>query len=266
MPKIFVNYRTGDAEITAGLVQRELSRVFGDDNVFFASKSIGSGHRFPQELLTAARRCKVLLAVIGPKWLEARSDDGRPALEEPEDWTRREILEAHETGAVILPLLVGESARLRGEDLPPELGLLAECQYLRLKHRDTTADLSRLIDDLTRLVPDALPAPRVPQGGATPVEEPRREPVDGRPARMRAEVIKHRQRGGIGNLNGDLGTFVSEPQGPVHTGSGHLYQAHEQHLGPRISGDRQAVNYVADNHGTVSQQSEREAPRAAEER
>ncbi|MGX2995824.1 TIR domain-containing protein [Streptomyces sp. JNUCC 64] len=177
MSMVFVNYRTGDEEATATLVERELSRVFGSASVFRAGKSISPGSRFPQELLTAARSCRVLLAVIGPRWLDARTADGRPALEDPGDWPRREILEAHRAGAVVLPLLVGRTARLRHEDLPDGLDLLADRQYLRLDHRNAEADLSRLTENIARLVPDA-PA-------LTPAAPPGLRPVGEAPAGKR---------------------------------------------------------------------------------
>ncbi|MFI5616196.1 toll/interleukin-1 receptor domain-containing protein [Streptomyces sp. NPDC051567] len=257
MPLIFVNYRTNDEEATATLVDRELSRVFGNESVFRASKSIGPGSRFPQELLTAVRRSSVLLAVIGPRWLEAGSSGGQSPLEDEEDWTRREISEALETGAVVIPLLVGGAKRLRHEDLPAEIGDLADCQYRRLSHRNADADLMGLADDLVKLLPELAAAAR--SNGYRSPSVPPEEATDGATgARVRANVIKHRQRGGIGNLNGDFsGTFVSEPQGPVHTGSGPLYQAREQHLGPRISSDGGTVNYVADNHGSLNQGTDR---------
>ncbi|MFE7661302.1 MULTISPECIES: toll/interleukin-1 receptor domain-containing protein [Streptomyces] len=261
MPLIFVNYRTNDEEATATLVDRELSRVFGDESVFRASKSIGPGSRFPQELLTAVRRSSVLLAVIGPRWLEVGGSGGRSPLEAEDDWTRREIHEALETGAVVIPLLVGGAKRLRHEDLPAEIGDLADCQYRRLNHRNADADLMGLADDLVRLLPELAAAARNNgyQAPSARLAEDRDDGTDDAGgSRVRAGVIKHRQRGGIGNLNGDFsGTFVSEPQGPVHTGSGHLYQAREQHLGPRISSDGGAVNYVADNHGSVNQREDR---------
>lgn len=242
MPLIFVNYRTNDEEATATLVDRELSRVFGNESVFRASKSIEPGSRFPQELLTAVRRSSVLLAVIGPRWLETGGSVGRSPLEDEEDWTRREIYEALETGAVVIPLLVGGAKRLRHEDLPVAIGDLADCQYRRLNHRNADADLMRLADDLVKLLPE-LGAAAASNGYRSPSDgsdrgqhkDERDDPNgDGDGARVRARVIKHRQRGGIGNLNGDFsGAFVSEPQGPVHTGSGHLYHAREQDLDPR---------------------------------
>jgi len=220
---IFVNYRTNDEEATATLVERELSRVFGDENVFRASKSIPPGGRFPQELLTAVRRCRVLLALIGSRWAEARSRDGGVALEDPEDWTRREILEALETGAHVIPVLVGDAVRLRHENLPAALEDLADCQYRRFSHRNAEADLARLAADLGGLVPE-LAAAAEKHGGSERVGAQQPGQIEEPVVRAQVQTRSHRQRGGIGNVNGDFsGTFVSEPQGPVHTGKGNLY-------------------------------------------
>ncbi|MFF2191904.1 TIR domain-containing protein [Streptomyces sp. NPDC058157] len=243
MPEIFVNYRTGDEEATATVIERELSARFGDEQVFRAGKSIRPGRAFPQELLTAVRRCSVLLVVIGPRWAEYTDKDGRRALEDPEDWTRREILEALDTGAHVIPVLVGRTTRLDRTALPRELEELADHQYRRLDHRNAEADLRRLGDDLADLVPQLADADRSPQqrdGGSA------RD--DTGSVRMKARDV----RGGIGNLHGGLGTFVNEPRGPVNTGSGAQYNA------PTFSGDGMGVNYVAgDNSGDMRQHSER---------
>jgi hypothetical protein len=71
---------------------------------------------------------------------------------------------------------------------------------------------------------------------------------------MRTRDVEQRVRGGIGILNGDLsGTFLNEPQGPVHTGRGHQYNA------PHFQGDNSGVHFTAgDNSGTVHQRFERE--------
>ncbi|MGW2628635.1 toll/interleukin-1 receptor domain-containing protein [Streptomyces chattanoogensis] len=259
MPLIFVNYRTGDEESTATLVERELSRRFGDTNIFRASKSIGPGRRYPQELITAVRRCRVLLAVIGPRWMEARSANGHAALDDPDDWTQREILEAFESGAIVIPLLVNRTERLRQETLPPALGELADCQYRRFDHRNAEADLDRLAKDLTFLVPELADAART-QGPGTPAELERDCAPDrgqGSQPAVPAQVVKHRQRGGIGNLNGDFsGTFISESQGPVHTGSGHVYHSREQYWGARFPDDRTDVNHTEDDNGGTTRRRE----------
>ncbi|MFH8617921.1 TIR domain-containing protein [Streptomyces sp. NPDC017979] len=160
MSLIFVNYRTGDEEVTAALVERELSRRFGDEHVFRASKSIAAGSRYSRALITAARGCRVLLAFIGPRWAEAAAA-GRSPLDAAEDWTRREIREAFENGGIVIPVLVGRTPRLRPEDLPPDLAVLADCQYRRIDHRNVESDLTRLTDDLAALVPELAAAANI---------------------------------------------------------------------------------------------------------
>ncbi|MEU5158597.1 toll/interleukin-1 receptor domain-containing protein [Streptomyces sp. NPDC020875] len=254
MPLVFVNYRTGDEEATATLVARELSRRFGGDNVFRASKSIEVGSHFPQALITAVRRSRVLIAVIGRRWLDVTASDGRPALANPDDWTRREIREAFESAAIVIPLLVDKAARLRHEDLPEDISGLADCQYLRFDHRDDDSGIDRLTAKLTALVPELAEAAE--RNG--PVRPPARTSETARTGDPVADLSRpgtahHQRHGGIGDVHGGFsGTYVSDPRGPVHTGSGDLYQAQEQQFAPRFIGDGQGINYIAgDNSGSV---------------
>ncbi|MFF9482221.1 toll/interleukin-1 receptor domain-containing protein [Streptomyces sp. NPDC014733] len=163
MPDVFINYRTGDEEATATLLDRELSRRFGSERIFRASKSIAAGRNFPQALLTAVRRCHVLLAVIGPRWTEARpADGGAPGT--PGDWTQRELQEALGAATTVVPVLVGPVARLRRTELPEALAALADLQYRRLHHRTADADLRRIADDLAALVPSLAAVDRFRAG------------------------------------------------------------------------------------------------------
>ncbi|MEU8921203.1 toll/interleukin-1 receptor domain-containing protein [Kitasatospora sp. NPDC048545] len=219
MPEIFVNYRTSDEEASATLIERELSRRFGTEQVFRASKSIPIGRPFPQELLTAVRRSSVLLAVIGSRWADARTADGRRALDDPEDWTRREIAEAFEGGALVVPVLVGRMTRLDRRDLPSEIAELADCQYRRYDSRDAESGLQRLGDDLAEAIPRLAEAERritKEQG----VRETHNEVGRVNGSVVQAGDYRHDQSGGIGNVGRDVGTFINNASGPVHTGSG----------------------------------------------
>ncbi|WP_073813579.1 TIR domain-containing protein [Kitasatospora sp. CB01950] len=154
MSLVFVNYRTGDEEAVAALLDHGLSHRFGSERVFRACKSIAPGRCYPQELIAAVRSCPVLLAVIGPRWFDVRGRDGRAAVEDPEDWPCREIAEAFAAGALVVPVLVGATPRLRPERLPEPLAALAHCQYRRLDLRTSHADLTRIADELACLVPE----------------------------------------------------------------------------------------------------------------
>ncbi|MFC1431026.1 toll/interleukin-1 receptor domain-containing protein [Streptacidiphilus sp. N1-3] len=233
MPEVFINYRTGDEEGSATLIERELSSRFGSDRIFRASKSIAPGSSFPQELIIAARRCRVLLAVIGPRWAEVRTADGRRMVDDPEDWTRREILEALGSGAQVVPVLVGRAMRLDGAGLPPELVGLVDYQYRRLDHRNAEADLVRLGDTVAELIPELALADAARRQKQEQTAAPEAERgATSRDTRIANRASRHRQRGGIGNLVGDFsGTFVSESQGPVHTGKGNQYNGTDYYTG-----------------------------------
>ncbi|MFE6867981.1 toll/interleukin-1 receptor domain-containing protein [Kitasatospora sp. NPDC057692] len=230
MPDIFVNYRSSDEDTGAALIEHALSRRFGSERVFRAGKSIKVGRRFPQELLTAVRRSSVLVAVIGERWADARTADGSRALDDPEDWTRREIVEAFESGALVVPVLIGRATRLNRHELPPELAELADCQYRRLDTRNADGDLARLGDDLAEAVPRLAAAEREIARGAAAAGGAGDGDADAggignRVGRVNGSVVQgrdhtHHQSGGIGSVGGDVGTFINNAGGPVHTGSG----------------------------------------------
>ncbi|MFJ5099287.1 toll/interleukin-1 receptor domain-containing protein [Streptomyces sp. NPDC088557] len=249
MPDVFVNYRTGDEESAATMIARELARRFGDERIFFASSSIEPGHHFPVELVKAVEECGALLAVIGPRWAEIQGADGRPALESEQDWTRREIRTALDRGALVIPVLVGKATRIDRTVLPDDLRELADRQYKRLDHRNAESDLAALGDTLARLLPELDPTDRDARAARDRAEEEPRERSarDAGHSRMRTRDVEQRVRGGIGNLNGDLGTFLNEPRGPVNTGRGHQYNA------PRAEND---------DDGTIHERSEGEHRRS----
>ncbi|MER7702248.1 toll/interleukin-1 receptor domain-containing protein [Kitasatospora sp. NPDC097605] len=258
MPDIFVNYRSSDEDTGAALIERELSRRFGSERVFRASKSIKVGRRFPQELLTAVRRSSVLIAVIGERWADARAADGSRALDDPEDWTRREIVEAFESGALVVPVLIGR-ARLNRHDLPPELAELADCQYRRLDTRNADGDLTRIGDDLADAVPRLAEAEREIARSAEAAGD-----VANRVGRVDGSVVQardytHRQSGGIGNVGGDVGTFINNASGPVNTGSGPQHNDLRSG-GVQFNGDGGSFsgNYV--ERGTAQQWSDGRRP------
>jgi hypothetical protein len=140
VPDVFINYRTGDGEKSATLIERELSHRFGSEKIFRASKSM-----------------------IGESWSRAE------ALHHEDDWVRREILEALTCGIPVVPVLEGRrTERLRAAELPPELCELAEVQSLRLDLHDVETGLRRIGDQIAELVPSLKQDDRI----SRPVAEP----------------------------------------------------------------------------------------------
>lgn len=157
MPKIFVNFRNGDEAMTSSFVYDSLVQRFGKELVFRSSDSIPLGADYTVELEAAARECDVLLVLIGPDWLKVTDSQGRPRLHGADDWVRREIAVALESGRTVVPILVAEASRLEPHDLPPDIRALADLQGLRLRPQDREDDMRRIFRKLRETVP-SLPA------------------------------------------------------------------------------------------------------------
>ena len=156
MHEIFLSYRSRGGKEVAYMCDRVLSARFGEDSVFLARKSIDPGKDYVDALIQAARSSHVLLALIGEGWLDA-PDPSRPgsrALDNPQDWVRREIEEARTSGALVVPLLIGHRVKqLDPRRLPRSIAELAGCQAMRLELHSLESDLAKLGDRLVRRIP-----------------------------------------------------------------------------------------------------------------
>lgn len=236
MIEVFINYRTGDGEKTAALLDQELSRRFGGDRVFRASKSIAPGDTYPDTLLAALRRSSLLLAVVGPDWTKFQ---GR--LHDPEDWVRREIEEAFTYGLPVIPILDGRKTdRLSKANLPPELERLADLQSIPFDTHDTETGVRRIGDLVAEMVPGLdRPAQADEKSSASDTVTNSVGDVSGTAVQTR-------------DFTGDVGgTVVKDSRGPVHTGNGHIYQNSRHVSGDRHFSGNGMTYFEGDNHGSV---------------
>src|SRR5262249_9185417 len=121
---------------------------------FLASRSIRPGEDFVHGIRDSLHQCLVLLAVIGPRWLES---GGRNTVvgdfDRGHDWVHWEIAEAFARGIRVIPILI-DDADLPGEaSLPESIARLARCQYVRLRHHSIDSDLAQLVNVLRRTLP-----------------------------------------------------------------------------------------------------------------
>ncbi len=157
---VFISYRGEDSGSYGALLYVELSRWFGPDLVFVDSESLPAGSDFPDQLLARLRRCEVLLAVIGPRWLTAVGMDGQRRIDDPQDWVRRELAEAFAAGMTVIPVLADGATRPTPADLPADIAGLGRLQCRWLRHREATADLARVRTDLAAANPRLAAAAR----------------------------------------------------------------------------------------------------------
>ena len=104
---MFICYRRADEPFAAALMASILEDVVGADEIFLDTLYLRRWGPFERDLLEAVRNCRIVLAVVGPAW-DAPTNLAR--LGQPEDWVRRELLEASGGGTPIVPVLVGRTA------------------------------------------------------------------------------------------------------------------------------------------------------------
>lgn len=161
MPRIFINFRNGDGEWAAKMVQMVLEQRFGEGSVFLSHESIKIGQRWPDALLENAATCDVFLALIGPQWLSIPGRDGRPRIFAAGDWVRREIATALAADRIVAPVLLGDTPRLRPDDeLPPDIRGIVDRQGPRLDVRKFDDDLAGLERELMEIIPELKPMPK----------------------------------------------------------------------------------------------------------
>ena len=87
----------------------------------------------------------VLIALIGPSWLQVAGRDGQPRIADAEDWVAREITFALERGIWIVPVLGDGVAMPTAADLPPSLVALARRNAVHVRHESFPVDVDYLL-------------------------------------------------------------------------------------------------------------------------
>jgi formylglycine-generating enzyme required for sulfatase activity len=160
MSQVFISYRRDDSADVAGRIYDRLAQKYGAADVIMDVDSIPLGVDFREFLGEAVGRCRVLLAIIGPQWLDIiirRRDD-------PLDFVRLEIEAALQRHIPVIPVTVGGAVMPPHVQLPPPLQLLAFRNGLAVRRNpDFHRDVDRLLNSLDRLLQAQPPSPPRPQ-------------------------------------------------------------------------------------------------------
>jgi len=160
--KIFISYRREDSAGHAGRVHDRLQREFGHDLLFMDVDSIPLGTNFVDVLAEEIIKCDVLLAIIGPGWLNARDEKNQRRLDNPDDFVRVEVVTALRRGIRVIPVLLEGAHVPKADQLPDDLKGLTLRNGLDVRHASFSEDMERLIDGLKDAGCREFPAPPVP--------------------------------------------------------------------------------------------------------
>lgn len=155
--KLFINYRRRDSAADAGRVKDRLEKEFGGGSVFMDVDAIPPGMDFVEALDDAGAKCDALLAIIGPKWLEARDDEGNRLLDSESYYVRIEIAAALKRGIPVIPILFGGAQMPKPEQLPNDLKGLVRRNALDIRQASFHRDMDVLVDALRSIFRQSKP-------------------------------------------------------------------------------------------------------------
>ena len=160
---IFISYRRNDSADVTGRIYDRLLYSFGKDAIFKDVDSIPFGVNFRTYLNDIIEKSKILLVVIGPRWLSITDDQGGRRLDDPADFVRIEIEAALKRKIMIVPLLVSGASMPNASQLPTSLEELAFYNGIQIRpDPDFHKDMSRLIHEIgTQVKPSGREGTRI---------------------------------------------------------------------------------------------------------
>jgi hypothetical protein len=149
MACVFICYRRADSSGYTGRIHDDLASALGPDRVFMDIEAIEPGVDFVEAIRAAIGEGKVLLVIIGRKWLV--DDQGRRRLEQPNDHVRVEIETALQRRMPIVPVLVDGASMPDEAELPDSIKGLARRNACELSNQRWKFDMERLVSTVCKL-------------------------------------------------------------------------------------------------------------------
>lgn len=145
MSTVFVSYRRGDSEGQARALKNDLVELIGKTSVFMDVDNIAPGQDFRHVLHERLESCDLLLALIGPGWLDAKDGEGNRRLENATDLVRLEIAAALKRNIPVIPVLLQGVQVPSPERLPEDIRELAYRHAFGLGHSTWESDVREMV-------------------------------------------------------------------------------------------------------------------------
>ena len=166
MAGIFINYRRDDTPGVAGRLFDYLVSRYSRSQLFMDVDAMQPGIDFAKQLEVQVSQCHAVIAVIGPRWLDAHDQAGHRRLDSDNDYVRIELASALKRNIPVIPVLV-DGAVMPAEDmLPDDLKPLARRHALELRHTRFPSDADTIMHALEKTVPRSHPSWRYVGSGA----------------------------------------------------------------------------------------------------
>ncbi len=147
----FISYRRLESPFFIDSFYAAFVKRNGAADIFMDRKAIEPGSIWPEEIEMASARCRAMLVVIGPGWVNARNSDGTRCLDDPDDWVRREVAKGLErVDCTVVPVLYDTTTMPSRKDLPDALKDLIECEATIVTSEDLDSAIKHIIRSVHR--------------------------------------------------------------------------------------------------------------------
>jgi len=153
MTRIFINYRRQDSEGYVGRLYDHLTQHFETQDIFMDVDSIPPGADFVETLEQEVAACDVLIAMIGPQWVDIKDEQGERRLDQWNDFVRIEIGSALKQKKIVIPVLVGRARMPAPSQLPEDLQPFTRRNALELSQQHFAQDVIKLV----KVIQDSAP-------------------------------------------------------------------------------------------------------------
>lgn len=163
---IFLSYRRKDTASATGRLHDYLEKEFGAEMVFKDIHDIGLGTDFRKEIGKTLMNCKVVLVLIGDRYVSLTDKEGNIRIMNPHDYVNIEVSTAlaFKNQKLVIPILVN-GARMPGRDqLPKNLEAITWQNSKKLSNDYWQTDIERLIKSIR----DYLQLPKIKERVAAP--------------------------------------------------------------------------------------------------
>lgn len=128
-PKIFISYRRVDEPDFVGRMYDHFVYRYGEENVFM-DLDIPDFTRFEEHIIKKVDESDVLVAVIGPQWLDLLQEKSES---DESDFVVMEIERALDKGIMIAPICIKGAPVPKKDDLPSEIRTALDYQVSRVR-------------------------------------------------------------------------------------------------------------------------------------
>lgn len=156
---VFFSYRRDDAVWAAERIRDHLALALGAEPVSDDTLAASSGAELRGLAETVLEPCKLVLVVVGERWLSGQGASRERRLHQATDPVRVALVVAMRKGVQVVPVLIGDTPLPRPDDLPDVLRDLAYLDTFRVRpDPQFRGDIGKLIAKVKGIV--GAPPPR----------------------------------------------------------------------------------------------------------